>query len=413
MKSKIHEFNRKNKFTMSKKLLLILAVALTVFTGYAQEPSAAFQVDATDKGFLMPRVTTTQRNAIATPAEGLQVYDTDTKSVWVYDGTAWVAATATSGNWVEDTNGDIVLDYATAVDSVKHTTNGFKIFDKDGIATLRIDPATLSSYLTSEFKNSNASRIHGVKSSKILTNDSDSNAYAASTNVMQVDGADTHTTSALFAHRSSVEIDIANANNNASITGINSSARHFGTGVTNAMYGSQSISLIGLDSRANNITGGRDVAITWSSQNIGTMNANVSDVFLRGNGNVTRIFGNVARITNLTRLSSSNITDAYSYATTTGFDTNYTGTVTNYYDFHAASVSAGGGTITNKYGVYIEGNDKTNYFAGSLGIGTDTPGAKLSVVGLAEYADNAAAMTAGLVAGDFYRTADGTVKVVF
>jgi hypothetical protein len=41
---------------------------------------------------------------------------------------------------------------------------------------------------------------------------------------------------------------------------------------------------------------------------------------------------------------------------------------------------------------------------GYVGIGTTTPHAKLAVVGLVVYANNAAAITGGLAAGDFYRT---------
>ena len=48
---------------------------------------------------------------------------------------------------------------------------------------------------------------------------------------------------------------------------------------------------------------------------------------------------------------------------------------------------------------------------GKLGIGTTVPTAKLQVVGIAEYADNAAALTAGLTAGAFYRTGD-VLKIV-
>ena len=39
--------------------------------------SAKLEVAATDKGFLLPRMTATQRSAIATPANGLLVYQTD------------------------------------------------------------------------------------------------------------------------------------------------------------------------------------------------------------------------------------------------------------------------------------------------------------------------------------------------
>jgi hypothetical protein len=35
-------------------------------------------------------MTTTQKNAIATPAEGLMVYDTVLKRPCFYDGTSWV-----------------------------------------------------------------------------------------------------------------------------------------------------------------------------------------------------------------------------------------------------------------------------------------------------------------------------------
>ena len=48
---------------------------------------------------------------------------------------------------------------------------------------------------------------------------------------------------------------------------------------------------------------------------------------------------------------------------------------------------------------------------GNVGIGTNTPTAKLTVVGLAEHADNAAAISAGLTTGAFYRTGD-LLKVV-
>lgn len=41
---------------------------------------------------------------------------------------------------------------------------------------------------------------------------------------------------------------------------------------------------------------------------------------------------------------------------------------------------------------------------GNVGIGTTTPGSKLSIVGLPAYANNAAALTGGLVAGDLYYT---------
>lgn len=51
--------------------------------------SAALQVDNTTKGFLPPRQTTAQRTAIASPAEGLNVHDTDEDHPYVYANATW------------------------------------------------------------------------------------------------------------------------------------------------------------------------------------------------------------------------------------------------------------------------------------------------------------------------------------
>jgi hypothetical protein len=51
--------------------------------------SAQLQADSTTKGFLPPRMTTTQKNAISSPATGLQVYDTTLNQMSYYNGTTW------------------------------------------------------------------------------------------------------------------------------------------------------------------------------------------------------------------------------------------------------------------------------------------------------------------------------------
>jgi hypothetical protein len=53
--------------------------------------SAVLQADSTTRGFLPPRMTTTQRNAIPTPAAGLIVYDTTDNKHYGYNGTTWNA----------------------------------------------------------------------------------------------------------------------------------------------------------------------------------------------------------------------------------------------------------------------------------------------------------------------------------
>jgi hypothetical protein len=58
------------------------------------QPSSVFTVGATAKGSVpFPRLTTQQREAIVSPTNGLFVYDTNTQSLWLYNGSAWIPIT--------------------------------------------------------------------------------------------------------------------------------------------------------------------------------------------------------------------------------------------------------------------------------------------------------------------------------
>lgn len=69
-----------------------LAGALSIGVTSANA-SALLQVDSTTQGVLFPRMTTTQKNAISSPAVGLIVYDTTLNKLCVYTG-AWQTITS-------------------------------------------------------------------------------------------------------------------------------------------------------------------------------------------------------------------------------------------------------------------------------------------------------------------------------
>jgi hypothetical protein len=63
-----------------------LAVAAPVLNS-----KAALQVDSTTKGFLPPRMSEAERDAIASVPEGLIVHNTDDNAPYSYDGSDWVS----------------------------------------------------------------------------------------------------------------------------------------------------------------------------------------------------------------------------------------------------------------------------------------------------------------------------------
>lgn len=67
----------------------------------AANANAMLDVNSTTKAFMPPRMTTTQKNAIASPTAGMIVYDSTLNSTSYYNGTSWinlVATTASVGN---------------------------------------------------------------------------------------------------------------------------------------------------------------------------------------------------------------------------------------------------------------------------------------------------------------------------
>jgi len=58
-------------------------------TATPPDPSAGLDVDFSDRGFLPPRLTLVQRNAISAPADGLIIFNTDQQCVQVYFSTGW------------------------------------------------------------------------------------------------------------------------------------------------------------------------------------------------------------------------------------------------------------------------------------------------------------------------------------
>ncbi len=62
-----------------------------MFGSGTADASAKVEISSTTLGFLPPRMTTTQKNAISSPAEGLTVMDITLHKLYTYDGTTWQA----------------------------------------------------------------------------------------------------------------------------------------------------------------------------------------------------------------------------------------------------------------------------------------------------------------------------------
>ena len=93
---------------MKLKIFCTLTSILFSFVSFAQSvginnptphASAILDVKSNTKGVLLPRTSTTSRNAIASPAKGLLLYDTTTSGFWFHNGSAWAQLSVGNSGW--------------------------------------------------------------------------------------------------------------------------------------------------------------------------------------------------------------------------------------------------------------------------------------------------------------------------
>ncbi|MDQ3018265.1 MAG: hypothetical protein M3Q64_00105, partial [bacterium] len=132
---------------------LILGSTGTLSLGTATpNASALLQLDSTTQGFLPPRLTTTQKNLISSPATGLVLYDESLNKLNVFNGTAWknVGSTEVGGDVENGTIGSALFIGAgnlLAQDNTNFffddTTNRLGINDNTPAAALTVGAGDL------------------------------------------------------------------------------------------------------------------------------------------------------------------------------------------------------------------------------------------------------------------------------
>jgi uncharacterized protein (TIGR02145 family) len=124
---------------MKKRSLAL--VAIIIFAGFplfaqvgigtsAPDSSAILELQSADQGFLPPRLTTIQRDAITNPAEGLTIYNTDRSCLEFYTGFGWrnICTDSLSTDVVNPGTGKVWMDRnlgATQVATASNDANSY------------------------------------------------------------------------------------------------------------------------------------------------------------------------------------------------------------------------------------------------------------------------------------------------
>lgn len=177
----------------SKGLLKTIVTGVAIFTavvanaqnvgfnvdGSIPDASAAVDIKSTNRGLLIPRMTTTQRNDIASPADGLLVFDNTTSTFWYYEGVLWEELTITSNDSDGIYDGDGTTPAGTDVTVTDYINIGVNTLFVDG-ANNRIGIGTNTPTDALHIVGTSGNTIRIVDgnqaANKVLTSDANGNA---------------------------------------------------------------------------------------------------------------------------------------------------------------------------------------------------------------------------------------------
>jgi Chaperone of endosialidase len=145
-----------------RKLLIVVWFSWVLLPAYGQRigvgtnvphASALLEINSTTLGLLPPRMTAAQRNAIATPANGLIVFDTDSAALMVRSAGGWrrLTTTATPGGFWQISGTNIFntnsgrVGIGTFTPSARlHVADSNVLFAAPGFAPLPAGPVPIS-----------------------------------------------------------------------------------------------------------------------------------------------------------------------------------------------------------------------------------------------------------------------------
>jgi len=171
---------------MKSFIQVLIVLFLCVETAYTQvginsdnstpDQSAMLDVKSTDKGLLIPRMSTSQRTNIASPTKGLLVFDNNTSSFWYYDGSAWTNLTTDIETFWEVSSGTNVTNINegnVGIGNLAPTQNRWQLTVKDTSNSMlgadSIDVSELFAVFTRNLNENNIGVGIGFQSTSTVT----------------------------------------------------------------------------------------------------------------------------------------------------------------------------------------------------------------------------------------------------
>jgi hypothetical protein len=193
-------------------------------------PNAVLHVESPtgNQGFILPRLSTVQRTAsgftsiLTNSDNGLMVYDTDLKAIFIWDGLSWKNATAVTGG------PELLYPYADSVTSLPDSSTVFKIKYDGGVSAavevVRFENTNMQNYGTVM-----SISTTGVGRAGIFSINNASNSSAPLTALTNGTG------DALFVHHTGSSGNVASfQSDNAYVARIDKTGKGFFNGGTQA-----------------------------------------------------------------------------------------------------------------------------------------------------------------------------------